>query len=102
MTKKPTVNAAAATLDEILSELPVSQKEVAEATGIPTAHLSMLKAGNRRFTPEYDLRLSRYFRQSEGFWLRLQMRADIRKAKAEKPGITKEVKAIDQRKLVSA
>lgn len=66
-----TVNAAAETLREILEQIPVSQKEVAESTGIPSAHLSGLKNGSRRFTPEYDLRLSRYFSQSEGFWLRL-------------------------------
>jgi len=89
-----TVNAAAETLREILEQIPLAQKEVAAATGIPTAHLSGLKNGTRRFTPEYDLRLSRYFRQSEGFWLRLQLRADLRRAKAEKPAIKKEVKPL--------
>jgi len=87
-----TVNAAAETLREILEQIPVAQKEVAAATGIPSAHLSGLKTGSRRFTPEYDLRLSRYFRQSEGFWLRLQLRADLRRVKAEKPTIRREVK----------
>lgn len=86
-----TINAAAETLREILEQISVTQKEVADSTGIPSAHLSGLKNGNRRFTPEYDLRLSRYFRQSEGFWLRLQLRADLRRAKAEKPAIKKEV-----------
>lgn len=91
MSQIVTVNAAAETLFEILDELPVPQKEVARATGIPTAHLSGLKKGQRRFTPEHDLRLSRYFKQSEGFWLRLQLQADLRKAKANNPNIFNEV-----------
>lgn len=97
-----TVNAAAETLRQIIDEIPASQKDIAEATGIPTAHLSGLKNGTRRFTPEYDLRLSRCFKQSEGFWLRLQNRADLRKAKSERPNLKKEVKPLKERQLVSA
>ncbi len=89
-----TINAAAETLREILDEIPITQKAVAQTTGIPAAHLSGLKNGTRRFTPEYDLRRSRCFRQSEGFWLRLQLRADLRKSKAEKPWLKKEVKPL--------
>jgi plasmid maintenance system antidote protein VapI len=43
-----------------------------------------MKTGTRRVTPEYDLRLSRYFGTSEGFWLRLQLAADLRRVRAEK------------------
>jgi addiction module HigA family antidote len=102
MKTKHTVNAAAETLREILEQIPLAQKEIAEATGIPTAHLSGLKNGTRRFTPEYDLRLSRYFRQSEGFWLRLQLRADLRRTMAEKPSIKKVVKPIKLSRLAIA
>ena len=58
------------------------QKEVAEATGIPETHLSDMKLGRRRCTPEYDLRLSKFFGTSEGRWLRLQMAYDLDKAAA--------------------
>jgi|TARA_B110000967_G_scaffold195912_1_gene225926 addiction module HigA family antidote len=97
-----TVNAAAVTLREILEQIPVSQKTIAENTGIPSAHLSGLKNGTRRFTPEYDLRLSRCFKQSEGFWLRLQLRADLRKAKAAQPDIKTQVTPLKKAELAMA
>lgn len=87
------INAFAETLKETLEEIPVSQAEVARATGIPAPHLSGMKSGTRRVTPEYDLRLSRYFRTSPGFWLRLQLASDIRRAQSEK---AKEINATIQ------
>ena len=78
------INAFSETLRETLDEIPVTQVEVARATGIPSPHLSSMKSGMRRVTPEYDLRLSRYFRTSPGFWLRLQLASDIRRVQAEK------------------
>lgn len=77
-------NAFAETLRQTLEEIPADQKTVAQATGIPAPHLSAMKNGTRRVTPEYDLRLARYFGTSEGFWLRLQLASDLRKAHAEK------------------
>lgn len=81
--KAEQLNAFAETLRETLEELPISQAEVARATGIPASHLSAMKKGFRRVTPEYDLRLSRYFRTTEGYWLRLQLASDLRRARAE-------------------
>jgi len=79
-----TVNSFAETLAEVLEDSPDSQKTIARATGIPESHLSGMKKGERRCTPEYDLRLSRYFGTSEGFWLRMQLSSDLRAAKARK------------------
>ena len=102
MTKPRTINAAAETLRQIIEEIPASQKDIAQATGIPTAHLSGLKNGTRRFTPEYDIRLSRCFKQSSGFWLRLQNRADLRKAINGHPELEKEVKPLREDQLAIA
>jgi addiction module HigA family antidote len=78
------LNTFTETLKETLDEIEVSQKEVAQSTGIPETHLSQMKHGKRRITAEYDLRLSRYFGTSVGFWLRLQMAADIRQVQSTK------------------
>lgn len=78
------INAFAETLRDTLEEIPISQAAVAQATGIPSSHLSGMKNGTRRITPENDLRLSRYFRTSPGFWLRMQLASDIRRAQSEK------------------
>lgn len=95
MKKPPHINALVETLRETLEEIPVTQTEVARATGIPASHLSAMKSGRRRMTPEYDLRLSRYLKTTPGFWLRLQLASDLRKAQAAKASeIRKQVKPL--------
>jgi len=71
-------NAFADTLKDTLEEIGIEQVDVAKATGIPASHLSAMKHGKRRVTPEYDLRLSCFFGTSQGFWLRLQLAHDLR------------------------
>lgn len=73
----PLENFFAATLQETLDEWPATMTEVAAATGIPLPHLSGMKTGKRRCNPEYDLRLSRYFGTSRGYWMRLQLAYDM-------------------------
>jgi addiction module HigA family antidote len=77
------VNFFAETLRETLDEWDVSQAEVSRMTGIPSPHLTDMKKSRRRCTPEYDLRFSRYFGTSPGFWLRLQLDYDLMRAARE-------------------
>jgi|694.fasta_scaffold18607_7 addiction module HigA family antidote len=76
-------NAFAETLRETIEEWPSSQKEIAEATGILASHLSEMKSGKRRCTPEYDLRLSRFFNMEPGFWMRLQLHYEMQRTRLE-------------------
>lgn len=83
MKTMPLPNAFAETLRETLDEWPATQKDIAAATGILASHLSEMKSGRRRCTPEYDLRLSRYFGMEEGFWMRLQLHFEMQRARIE-------------------
>ncbi|MEM6911255.1 MAG: HigA family addiction module antitoxin [Verrucomicrobiota bacterium] len=85
----PLENFFAETLAETLEEWPATQAQVARATGIPAPHLSAMKAGNRRCTPEYDLRLGRYFGISPGYWMRLQLSYDMDAAERSKGEVIK-------------
>jgi addiction module HigA family antidote len=88
----PLENFFAATLAETLDEWPSTMTEISSATGIPLPHLSGMKAGDRRCTPEYDLRLSRYFGTSRGYWMRLQLDFEMDRAQRQKGSlIEKEV-----------
>ena len=90
----PLDNFFASTLEETLEEWSATMTEVATATGIPLPHLSGMKKGSRRCTPEYDLRLSRYFGTTNGFWMRLQLAYDLDKTQRLKGSqIEKEVVA---------
>ena len=80
MKTMPLPNAFAEILRDTLDEWPSAQKEIAAATGILASHLSEMKAGRRRCTPEYDLRFSRYFGTSPGFCLRLQLDYELMRA----------------------
>ena len=89
---QPLPNAFAETLRETLEQWPASQKDVATATRIPPAHLSEMKTGKRRCTPEYDLRLSRFFAMTPGFWMRLQLNYEMQRTRQKLwDRITKEV-----------
>lgn len=79
----PLLNYFAETLRETLDEWHESQIEISTATGIPPSHLSQMKKGKRRCTPEYDLRLSRYFGIEAGYWMRLQLSYELQLAERQ-------------------
>jgi addiction module HigA family antidote len=86
----PLLNYFAETLRETLDEWHESQVAIATETGIPPSHLSQMKKGTRRCTPEYDLRLSRYFGIEAGYWMRLQLSYELQRAEREnRDSITK-------------
>lgn len=79
----PLLNFFAETLRETLAEWPLSQAEIARRTGIPAPHLTQMKQGKRRCTPEYDLRLSRFFNVTPGIWMNLQTDYEFMRAERE-------------------
>ncbi len=79
----PLQNYFAETLRETLEDWEGTQKQISKDTGIIPSHLSEMKTGKRRCTPEYDLRLSRYFGIKPGYFLQLQLNYDLEKAQAE-------------------
>lgn len=68
-------------VSEFMEPLELDCASLAAAIGIGAARLSAVIAGNARMDGELDLRLARYFRMSEGFFLRLQDQFEIREAK---------------------
>ena len=65
-------------LEEFLKPLDLSQNALARALSVPPRRINEIVLGKRTITANTDLRLTRYFRLSEGFFLRLQMEHDIR------------------------
>ena len=65
-------------LEEFLKPLELSQNALARALGVPPRRINEIVLGKRAVTADTDLRLTRYFKLSEGFFLRLQMSYDLR------------------------
>src|ERR1700744_4702288 len=57
---------------EFLTEIKMSQNQLAHAIGVPTNRIHGIVNGTRDITADTDLRLSRFFGLSDGYWLRLQ------------------------------
>ncbi len=69
--------------EEFLEPLGLSQNALAQAIGVPSNRINELVRGRRGVTADTDLRLARYFRLSEGYWLRLQNTYDMMEARRE-------------------
>jgi len=83
-------------LEEFIEPLGLSQKAVAEATGIPYVRFNELIHGKRRVTAEMALRLAAAFGTSAQMWLALQTDYDLRKTEREKgKQIRKETQALN-------
>jgi addiction module HigA family antidote len=67
-------------LAEFLKPLGLTQREVAEAIGVPYQRVNEIVNRRRGVTPSTALRLSQYFGTSSGFWMNSQMRWDLYQA----------------------
>ena len=59
-------------LEEFLKPMELSQTALARAIGVPPRRINEIVLGKRAITADTDLRLTRYFAMSEGFFLGLQ------------------------------
>lgn len=68
-------------VSEFLEPLGLDTAELARALAIPVVRMQSMIDGTTRVDGELDLRLAKYFRMSEGFFLRLQDQYELREAK---------------------
>jgi len=65
-------------LEEFLKPLGMSQNALARILDVPPRRINEIVLGKRAVTADTDLRLTRYFRLTDGFFLRLQGEYDLR------------------------
>ena len=68
-------------LEEFLTPLALSQYRLAREIGVPPRRVNEIVHGARAVSADTALRLGRYFGTSAGFWLSLQMRHDLDRAR---------------------
>ncbi len=66
---------------EFLEPLAMSAEALAAVIGVDATHIRAVISGVSPMDAELDLRLGRYFRMSEGFFLRLQDQYELLEAK---------------------
>lgn len=67
--------------EEFLSEINMSMSTLAKSIDVPKNRIHHIVKGTRGISADTDLRLSKFFGLSEGYWLRLQNQYDLMEAK---------------------
>ncbi len=80
-------------LEEFLTPMGITQRELAEEIHVPYQRVNEIVNKRRGVTPSTALRLAKFFGVSEDFWMNLQLRWDLYKAKLIE---AKELKTIRQ------
>lgn len=63
--------------EEFLDPLNISQNALALAIGTPSNRINAIVRGQRGITADTDLRLTKYFGLSKGYFLRLQTNLEL-------------------------
>ena len=68
-------------LEEFLKPMGITQRELSDSIHVPYQRTNEVINQKRGITPRTALRLAKYFGVSEDFWLNIQLRWDIYKAR---------------------
>lgn len=80
-------------LEEFLIPMGITQKELSEEIHVSYQRINEIINKRRGITPSTALRLSKFFGVSEDFWMNLQFRWDLHKAKRIEMRELKTIKA---------
>jgi len=81
-------------LEEFLIPMGITQRELAKEIHVPYQRINEIINKRRGVTPSTALRLAKFFGVSEDFWMNLQLRVDIYKAKLNESKELKTIKTI--------
>ena len=68
-------------LEEFLRPMSITQRELSDAIHVSYQRINEIVNGRRGMTPSTALRLAKFFGVSEDFWMNLQLRWDLYKAR---------------------
>ena len=79
-------------LEEFLIPMGITQRDLANAIHVPYQRVNEIVNKRRGITPSTALRLAKFFGMSEDFWMSLQLRWDLFKAKQTEANELKAIK----------
>ncbi len=68
-------------IEEFLTPMGITQKELANSIHVPYQRVNEIINKKRGITPSTALRLAKYFGMPEDFWMNIQLRWDLYRAK---------------------
>ena len=89
-------------IEEFLLPMGITQRELANSIHVPYQRINEIINGKRGITPSTALRLAKFFGMSEEFWMNMQLRLDLYKAKQSEEKELKSIKTFhrsDQNKV---
>jgi addiction module HigA family antidote len=78
-------------LEEFLKPMGITQRQLSDLIKVPYQRVNEIINGKRGITPSTALRLAKAFNMSEDFWLNIQLRWDLYRAKQKE---LKEIQSI--------
>ncbi len=78
-------------LEEFLKPMDMSQRDLADAIRVPYQRVNELINKRRGVTPSTALRLAKFFGNSPGFWMNLQLRWDLYQAQQTEAGVLRQI-----------
>ena len=66
--------------EEFLIPMDLTQRELSKGINVPYQRINELINGKRGVTPSTALRLAKFFGNTPGFWMNLQLRWDLYRA----------------------
>ncbi len=78
-------------LEEFLKPMDLSQRGLADAIRVPYQRVNELINKKRGVTPSTALRLAKFFGNSPGFWMNLQLRWDLYQAQQTEAGVLRQI-----------
>lgn len=81
--------------EDFLGPMDLTQRELADAIRVPYQRVNGIVNGRRGVTPGTALRLAKFFGNTPGFWMNLQLRYDLYDARQDE---AEELEAIPTRK----
>ena len=92
ITELPNPHPGEILLEEFLKPMRLSQNALAHAIGVPPRRIYEIVLGKRAITADTDLRLARYFKMSEGFFIGLQTDYELMERKRQIGGELKTIR----------
>jgi addiction module HigA family antidote len=78
-------------LEEFLKPMDLTQQDLADSIRVPYQRVNELINRKRGVTPSTALRLAKFFGNSPGFWMNLQLRWDLYQAQQTEAGALRQI-----------